>query len=648
MIHYQRTGHKIKLNHANHLPRYIISLGVDIGKHYADTNHLRVTHSFDGCTIVCSRYQSSDTVGKKTLAFDTTDALWEYVFSYTKPNFTTWLIGHDILYKLILCGLPSRFQHSELHIDKPRAPRKQEDNHEDEPFTQGLAVIEGPPTIIGCRVARSQGRLVIIDTLNWFSAGIPTGTTAAEPESISVNSTRYADNRTIGTSAEQAELAHSTFIGLIKLVSDNELGNFKYTASGQAMAAFRHRFMEQNIYVHDNNTVQKQERQAYFGGRSEMFRKGINFGACYLLDANSLFPYIMRNSHLPYCLTRNETRLDYLEILPAIDWSASVAEVEIDTPKAIFPLRTNSCIIYPRGIFRTSLCGMELYQAFRMGAIRKVRSWSEYKLAVLFRRWVDDLFAIRQRYQSEGNAQYATFTKKLLNSLYGKFAQLSPNWQNEHDNKTMLPWTTESRLDPRTGEWVSWRSIGWQAQKMVKRTELPGSFYAISAFVTTAARCHMNHLRSVAGRRNVYYQGVDSLVVNKYGYRNLESDGELSDSVLGKLRVEHTAEHCDIRGISDYEIGDHTVLSGRSAVVDTTDHGEVLAHRRYIEQHLFRNGPIDTVEERLESWLRTSQYNKGDVQADGWVEPFTLGSPPTSEMVGSNPELPAVASAAST
>ena len=129
-------------------------------KEKADVCGRTTEHSFGSATIVSCRLVSNDAVSVKTLTFDSVDSLWEYIYSFTKSNFTTWLVGHDVLYSLILCGLPYRFQCGELSIDKPRAKRKRENNDPEDPHTFGLAVIEGPPTIIGCRVGQTQGELL--------------------------------------------------------------------------------------------------------------------------------------------------------------------------------------------------------------------------------------------------------------------------------------------------------------------------------------------------------------------------------------------------------------------------------------------------------------------------------------------------------
>lgn len=248
---------------------------------------------------------------------------------------------------------------------------------------------------------------------------------------------------------------------------------------------------------------------------------------------------------------------------------------------------------------------------------------------------------MRQEYKEAGNVLYEQFAKRIMNSLYGKFAQLTPSWLNVPNDYSMLPFTTESRLTHATNEWTQFRSIGWQVQKLTERTEKEGSFYAISAFVTAAARRRMDRIRNVAGKKRVLYQGVDSVITNGEGKRNLLNAGEIVPGRLGKLREEHSAGSGTIRGISDYELGDKIVLSSRCLNHEKNALGDITQHRTYIMQHLFRNGPIDHIERKAEEWQRRSKYQKGDIQPDGWVEPLALGAEPNSSSSGSKPELAA-------
>jgi hypothetical protein len=644
-MEFQRTGFKIKRNHSNALPRYILSISVEYETDETKSTSKSLAHKFRSVSVVSGRFVRSGIVGTQSNSFSDVASFWRFVYGFTKPNYTTWIIGDNVLTQLIVCGLPGRFARGEISIDRPRSKRKREDNDEENVFAVGLAVLESPPTIVGCRVGSTQGRIVIVDSRNWFPDGISTGTPAAQQRTARQNAVVDSDNSRLTRNESQATGILGTFETLILWVKDNDMGLFRYTAGSQAMGAFRHRFMSHNIYVHDNTEIQKLERRCYYGGRSEVFKLGTIDGTVRQLDVSSLFPSCMRSGSYPCMLRRSEQREELIELLPSIDWSAACADVEIQTDKPLYPLRTDTNVIFPIGRFTTSLAGSDLYRAYRAGCIRRVGSWAEYKLAPLFTLWVDTLWHMRQEYRRTGNVLYEKFTKQIMNSLYGKFAQLTPAWVNIPGDHSMLPWTNEARRDKASGDWIKYRSIGWEVQRQDKRVERPASFYAISAFVTAEARARMDWLRRVAGKPHVYYQGVDSLIVNKRGYENLVLSDEVAENALGKLRLQYESDYCVIRGVSDYEIGSRVVLSSKSANSEISDDGQCLQHKYYVMNNLFKNGPINTIEEKLEPWVRQSKYNKGIVAQDGWVEPFELGAMPISSGVGVG--SPAAAAAAS-
>jgi hypothetical protein len=626
MAQYQRTGHKIKLNHSNALPRYILSLGVDDVRDKCSKDGLSIRHRFSSASLVSGRLVVDKIVGRNIQQFTTVDDLWANILGYTRNNYTTWLVGHNVLSALILAGLPYRFACGDLSIDRPRSKRIREDNDEDDPFTSALAVLESPPTIIGCRVGQTQGRLVIVDLGNWFPGELSTIAAACGFATIATHSDWTGDDYNKLQSSLDAFNVHKIFEGLIAFVREAKLGMFRYTASSQAMSAYRHARMNHTIYVHDNAPVMKTEREAYFGGRSDVFRIGKFTETMYHLDVSALFPSVMKTECFPCQLTRYQQRDGLSWGLPVIDYSSAVMDVEILTDKPLYPLRTESHVIYPVGRFATTLCGAELYRAVHSGCVTKFGSWSEYKMAPIFKLWVDDLWAMRCKFRADGNMLYEQLTKRIMNSLYGKFAQLTPSWINCKGDWSMLPFTTETRRNDYTNEWETYRAVGWQCQKLCERKERAGSFYAVAAFVTAAARIRMDNLRHIAGKNNVYYQGVDSLITNRTGFDKLLLAGQLSESEIGKLRLIGESNIGYINGISDYAVGDRIVLSSRSLHFEITSTGDIMQHRHYVLDNLFRNGPIDTIEERIEKWSRQGKYPKGNTQDSGWVAPFELGT----------------------
>jgi hypothetical protein len=624
MAQYQHTGHKLKLNHSNALPRYILSLGVDHARDKCSENEVSIRRRFGSASLVSGRLVVDKIVGRRIQQYTTPDDLWKDILGYTRHNYTTWLVGHNILTDLILTGLPYRFARGDLSIDRPRSKRVRENNDEEDHFSSALAVLEAPPTIIGCRVGQTQGRLVIVDLGNWFPGDLLTISAACGFKTIATHTDRCCDDNNKLQSSIDAFNVHKVFEGLISFVKDNAMGMFRYTASSQAMSAFRHARMQHEIFFHDNVPVMKTERRSYFGGRSDVFKMGAFTETMYHLDVSALFPSVMLTESFPCKLTRYEQREGLSWGIPLIDYSASVMDVEIMTDKPLYPFRTESHVIYPVGRFQTTLCGAELYRAVHSGCVTKFGSWSEYKMAPIFKLWVEDMWAMRCRFRESHNVLYEQFTKRIMNSLYGKFAQLTPSWVNVKGDWTMLPFTTDTRLDYDTNEWVTLRSVGWQCQKLCERQERIGSFYAVAAFVTAAARIRMDNLRYIAGKDNVYYQGVDSLITNRTGIDKLILAGQLSETEIGKLRLVGQSNIGYINGISDYAIGDRIVLSSRALHFEITSNGDIMQHRHYVMDNLFRNGPIDTVEERIEKWSRQGKYSKGNTQDDGWVDPFVL------------------------
>ena len=237
-----------------------------------------------------------------------------------------------------------------------------------------------------------------------------------------------------------------------------------------------------------------------------------------------------------------------------------------------FPYRANSGIGYRAGRFESTLAGPELYKLASHQGIEVMFDFAGYEVAPIFRKFVEDFWALRQRYQKEGDALYDSFCKLLLNSLYGKFAQKSPEWEPSPDVFACTAFEQWSNINLVTNERQIYRSIGYNVQKQVGRREKAGSFIAISSFVTSYAREYMRAVREKSGPGNTFYQGVDSLIVNKEGLDNLDRGNMLDDRAIGKLKIQCEADGCVIEGLNDYKIGEKTVRCGvKSSAIMLSD-----------------------------------------------------------------------------
>jgi hypothetical protein len=634
MLQYQTSGHALKRNHCNALPRYIIAYDSETQPFSYDGSNERRSHKFRLGVATTARMVGTRPIGKKTHRIGNRENFWALLNQFTAVNYTTWVIAHNILFDMIVTGLPEKFEQSQLVVEWPRSKRTREDNNCDNAHCRTLCVLDSPPTIIAAKYVPTGGRIVFVDTLNYFPVtladlGRAVGIPKMDMPNFSASDSdwyRYCEN--------DCEILFRAFTELIHWVKDKDMGMFRYTAPSQAMSAYRHRFMQSQILIHDNQQAKTLERRGYFGGRTEVFRIGQVDKIVHQYDVNSLFPYVMQYGMFPcklqYIVTREQYEVDNMPEDPR----STLAEVEIETNSPIYPLRTEEKIVYPIGRFRTVLCGAELQHAFSHHDIRSVRSFCVYQLDVLFQRWVDELWLLRKGYKSDGNYLYAEFAKRLMNSLYGKFGQRSSQWQNVPKRIAAIPWSQWTERDLITGDRTCYRSFGWTVQRMTNREEIDGTFVAISAFITSAARMYMNLLRWIAGSSNVYYQGVDSLVVTTEGREYLERAGRIDNDTLGLLRHEITTNNGEIVGCNDYLLGTKLVISGRAFDHRQLDGGQIKQRAFYAASRMFNGTAMDSVTEDWRTWSRSGQYKKGTVQPDGWVDPLVISTPDSGSTGG--------------
>jgi len=637
----------MRLNHSGALPRYIIAIDTETLPNPIDREGKRFSHQFRLGVAISVRLVGTKPTARKVKRCTTTDELWTFIKSCTAANYTTWIVCHNALFDMVVSAMPAEFENGSLGIDWPRSKRTGTIDNDPARKRKATVCIESPPTIIAARVGNTQGRLVIVDTLNWFQCslkelGIACGIEKKEMPPFSASDSDWFDYCETDT-----EITLETFLALIRWVKENDMGMFRYTGPSQAIAAYRHRHLTHEILVHDNTAVKVLERSGYFGGRFECFRIGRISEVVHQFDANALFPSVMRFNHFPCALDCYHLSDTYLPWPDDLDPRCTIAEVILDTADDNYPYRERRGVAYPTGRFATTLTGPELALAVQTGKVLFCRSWAKYRLAPIFTQWVDSLWAMRQEYKSAGNRLYEQFAKMLMNSLYGKFGQRSPEWESVPDRMDALPWMTWADYNSATGERTVYRSFGWQVQRQRTREErhhaempvsdweihakrfiggeIESSFTAISAFVTAYARCAMNRLRRIAGRDNVYYQGVDSLVVNNQGRLQLESAGQIDPTELGKMRLQLSADHGEIAGCSDYRIGDKIVIAGLSRARILPNNTEKLQRTFSAKEHLFRGYASSEVIEEISEWRKRQEYWKGTVSQDGTVCPLVLG-----------------------
>lgn len=534
----------------------------------------------------------------------------------------TWLVNHNIAFDLMVLNwdfeMTSRgFTATKIIIPEPSGPFAVTWKHED----GRQLTMANLANWWGMRPLKSIGEIV----------GAPKG-------SVDPTAPRYRHavpgtpdwTRLDRYCAQDAAVVRAAVEMWSRFLLDHDLGPFALTQAGQALTAYKHRFMaDHEIFIHTNKRALQLERDSYYGGRTEAFRIGRYNGNFYIVDVNSLYPHVMQTETYPTALRGivGSIGLGDLETLLTDTDSPVIARVRCAVPAddesaRVVPVRWQDKLIYPVGQFDAVLTTPELRSAAAAGVLVGVDEVAVYDGARIFTSYVDELYALRMRYRSEGNLVWYEIVKVFLNSLYGKFGQYNHEWEDCSDALDLSP-GTHVIVDASSGERTTYRFLGGVLKrKSLSRVEGWDSFPAIASHVTAYARSYLSSLRAAAGFSSVWYCDTDSLFVDDQGLGLLERF--IDPDRLGALKLETSAASLTIRGLKDYEIGTKVKLKGiRRGATRLADGAYRQVQFRGIAGALRAGEPgVARVGQIVKK--PTGKYLKGLVDAGGVVRPIVL------------------------
>ncbi len=405
-------------------------------------------------------------------------------------------------------------------------------------------------------------------------------------------------------------------------IKKHDLGRFSCTRASQAMHAFRHRFLTENLCIHSDDNVRALESAAYMGGRCEAFFIGSPKGGPFTtLDVNSMYPYIMQARLFPARLlgTHQNYSLDRLPYL--LQRFGCVAQARIKTDVPAYAIHYNGKTVFPVGSFTAMLCTSGTLFALQQGHLESIDSISYYSMAPLFASFVAFFYRLRMEARQNGDRLTDTYCKLLLNSLYGKYGQ----YLSEDDEKPADDTTTYSReevYDAIRHKKVIRTTFLGVTTTTGDRCYSDSSFYAIAAHVTEYARFYLWDIINSVGRDRVLYCDTDSIKVRSIDVGRVS---KLLDSTrLGALKVESESEKLTIYGVKDYTEDGKRKLKGVPKSAHEIAPG-TWKYDTWLKQttHLRENCDDSFItRETVKRPKRT--YDKGRVLKSGIVRPLRL------------------------
>jgi hypothetical protein len=261
------------------------------------------------------------------------------------------------------------------------------------------------------------------------------------------------------------------------------------TVASSALNIWQYHFSGRIVFkrTEKQESINKFEREAYYGGRSETFLRGkvtVN-----KFDVNSMYLSILLNEQFP-----NPSFVDWYfddkefeqhfnsDQFMIINATVFVPQQHIPPLPFRFPNTTK--LIFPTGEFKGTWCSPELKEAIKYGTkILRVHSYTVYtQSGNYFKEFAEFVYKQRKKYKDEGNLGYELMIKLIGNSFYGKFGQrngIKANWIKMKD----FPGDIEGLEYRKIGN-IEYIYVGEDKEKIDSMHTFP----VIPAFVTAYAR----------------------------------------------------------------------------------------------------------------------------------------------------------------
>lgn len=410
----------------------------------------------------------------------------------------------------------------------------------------------------------------------------------------------------------------------ISFIDKHDCGKFSMTRASQSFNAYRHRFMGETLYIHNEPEIKALERSAYYGGRTEAFRIGkIPGNGFVFLDVNSMYPFVMRNNLFPTKLVGYRKDIPLERFTELANLFCCIAEVDLETNDPAYAVRIGEKICFPTGRFRAFLCTGSLRKALKDRAINRVYRAAFYKPGNLFSEYVDYFYPIKTKAREDGDRITERFTKFFCNSLYGKFGQRRFLQQVLSDN-TNSGYYRIKHYDLVTGvtgiEYKLFNKIFIQYGS----EDTPSTFTAVAAHVTESARLLLWSIIVSIGVDRVLYCDTDSVVIPAAFLPSVNYP--IDAHVLGSLSVDKECGTLEINSCKDYSIDHHRIVKG------VPKRAKYLGNNTY-EYYQFLSQVTHMREEKTRSYITRKiikrvdpLYDKGIIGKNGIISPFVLNS----------------------
>ena len=305
-------------------------------------------------------------------------------------------------------------------------------------------------------------------------------------------------------------------------------GDLGLTIASTSLKTFK-RGYQNNVLMMCDRSINDELRNAYFGGRTEIFRmyapeiKGKYY---YYYDINSLYPYVMYEYDYPISkpqIIQTPDKKVFME-------NEGITKARVISPNDLYlpvlpskiKIKTDTKLMFVLGEYEGWWDNALLRKAKELGYTITPQKSYIFKTEYIFRDFVKHFYSIKEN--SESNTPMYLIAKLLMNSLYGKFGQ-------RQDSEFMIKDPSPDENEYEIIDYVD-LDTGWVK---VKQESKGKSFLPqISIHVTAMAQLKLYESMEKILEKDyrLYYTDTDSLTTD---YPNIPVSKKLGDFKREKL-----------------------------------------------------------------------------------------------------------------
>lgn len=317
-----------------------------------------------------------------------------------------------------------------------------------------------------------------------------------------------------------------------------------------------------------NKALQEFAWRSYFGGRFEVIERG-TIEDVISYDINSAYPAVLRTLPDPATVWWERVERPSLQTLEQADYGfiRAIVSTAPERPLQPFAVRKAGRLTFPTlDRYPVTVTLPEFLYAARSGLLREATITEAWvgradRGTVYPYAFIDDIYRKRQELKAEGNDKAQAVLKIVINSLYGKLAQLTESLGVTPGDGTWRKhwrWQPIEMFPPHLREWLETEGIE------VHRQTKAGSYFnpVLASYVTASVRLQL--LKTVVGQGfedDIILLATDSVTL-RAGVADRFDSSLLDDRELGRWGVDDRGRMFLVgSGVYELETSDGKVKS---------------------------------------------------------------------------------------